>query len=198
MTATGKASDAAAATVVDSILWRRLDGPGHDVCRLVEEDSRWLLDGTAVLLDERGQPTCLHYEVTCDRAWRTVGARVHGWIGDRAVELRVRRDGSGHWLLNDQLAPGLDDQVDLDLGFTPATNLLQVRRLQLDVGQAADAPAVWLDVHDRRLTLLAQRYERRTADIYWYTAPEVGYAGELEVAPSGFVRSYPGLWVVEE
>ncbi len=29
-------------------------------------------------------------------------------------------------------------------------------------------------------------------------APEFGYAGEPEVAPSGFVRSYPGLWVVEE
>lgn len=183
---------------MDSILWRRLDAPGHDVCRLLERGAGWLLDGTAVFLDDRRQPTCLHYEVECDRAWQTVGGRVRGWVGANAVKLRVERDTAGQWMLNGQLAPGLSDCVDLDLGFTPATNLLPLRRLQLKIGQAADAPAAWLDVHVRRLTRLAQRYERHTAAAYGYAAPEVGYASELEVAPSGFVRRYPGLWAVEE
>lgn len=48
------------------------------------------------------------------------------------------------------------------------------------------------------LTHLAQRYERRSATAYGYAAPELGFVRELEVAPSGFVRRYPELWIVEE
>jgi hypothetical protein len=87
--------------------------------------------------------------------------------------------------------------VDLDFGFTPATNLLQLQRLALHVGQAAQAPAAWLDVSTGTLELLPQRYERRAEATYWYEAPRVGYAALLEVAPSGFVRRYPGLWEAE-
>jgi hypothetical protein len=32
--------------------------------------------------------------------------------------------------------------------------------------------------------------------LYWYEAPTVGYADLLEVAPTGFIHSYPGLWEV--
>jgi hypothetical protein len=87
--------------------------------------------------------------------------------------------------------------VDLDLGFTPATNLLQLGRLALTEGQAADAPVAWLDVSAGTLEVLSQRYERRSATTYWYEAPGFGYAGLLEVAPTGFITRYPGLWEAE-
>ena len=38
----------------------------------------------------------------------------------------------GDWKLNDVPVPELAHCVDLDLGFTPATNLMQLRRLQPD------------------------------------------------------------------
>jgi hypothetical protein len=47
----------------------------------------------------------------------------------------------------------------MDLGFTPATNLLQLRRPALEPGQAAAAPAAWLDVSAGTLEELTQRYE---------------------------------------
>lgn len=75
--------------------------------------------------------------------------------------------------------------------------MLALRRLALAVGQAADAPAAWLDVESGTLEHLPQRYERRSRTTYWYEAPSVGYAGLLEVAPSGFVRTYPGLCEAE-
>jgi hypothetical protein len=37
-------------------------------------------------------------------------------------------------------------------------------------------------------------YERRSETSYWYEAPTVPYQASLEIAPNGFVRSYPGLW----
>jgi uncharacterized protein len=36
------------------------------------------------------------------------------------------------------------DCVDVDLGFTPATNLIVLRGLSLKIGQRAQAPAAYL------------------------------------------------------
>ena len=71
---------------------------------------------------------------------------------------------------------GLRDCMDLDFGFTPSTNLLQLRRLALDNGHGADAPAAWLNVSTGTLDVLAQRYERQSETTYWYEAPRFNYA----------------------
>ena len=99
--------------------------------------------------------------------------------------------------MNGVAVPDLDECLDLDLGFTPATNALQLRRAAIVNGQAIDVPVAWLDVADFTLTLLRQRYERRTETSYWYEAPRFEYAAMLEVGPSGFVRVYPTLWEME-
>jgi hypothetical protein len=121
---------------VASILWRRLDAPGHDACRLERNASAWQLDGAAVFRHEGGRIAQLHYRVRCDLHWHTQWGMVRGWLGDSAVELSIARDAHGHWKLNDEAVPDLSHCVDLDLGFTPATNLLQLRRLNLSQGEA--------------------------------------------------------------
>ena len=180
----------------ESILWRRLDAPGHDACRLERIDDGWELDGVAVFRHDDA-PACLAYHIACDDAWFTRHGAVHGWLGTRAIDLRVRRTADGVWTLNGEVMPHLDGYVDLDLGFTPATNLLQLRRLALEEGQATDAPVAWLDVPAGTLEVLHQRYDRRSQRSYWYEAPRFDYAASLEVSPSGFTLQYPGLWQAE-
>ena len=60
-----------------------------------------------------------------------------------------------------------------------------------------DHPVAWLDVSTATLTLLEQRYERRSETAYWYEAPRFTYAALIEVMPIGFVRRYPQLWEAE-
>jgi hypothetical protein len=179
-----------------SILWRRLDTPGHDACRLKRNDAGWQLDGTAVFRDAGG-PAMLTYFLACDLAWRTQRGRVHGWLGEQSVEFAIGRTTEGVWTLNGAVVPGVEGCVDLDFGFTPATNLPQLRRTALAPGQSADVPAAWLDVSAGTLDVLPQRYERRAETTYWYEAPSVGYADLLQVGPTGFIRLYPGLWEAE-
>jgi hypothetical protein len=181
---------------VATILWRRLDTPGHDACRLEQSDAGWQLQGTAVFRHDLA-PARLTYLVVCDLAWCTLQGQVSGWLGVRSVELAIARTAGGAWTLNGALVPGPVGCIDLDLGFTPATNLLPVRRLALAEGQAAVAAAAWLNVSAGTLEVLPQRYERRDATTYWYEAPSVNYANLLEVTPAGFVRRYPGLWEIE-
>lgn len=81
---------------IASVLWRRLDTPGHDACRLEGTDAGWKLDGTAVFREDR-LPARLTYQVTCDLAWRTKEGRVHGWLGGNlsSSPLRGRAEECG-------------------------------------------------------------------------------------------------------
>lgn len=178
------------------IAWRRLDPPGRDACRLVRRADGWRLDGRA-RYRVGGIASRLAYRVDCDAAWVTRAGGVRGSIGGRAIDIRIARGPGGEWSIDGTPVPGLERCLDLDLGFTPATNLLPVRRCGLAVGRSVEAPAAWLDVDGATLALLPQRYERRSATAYWYEAPTAGYAALLDVAPDGFVRRYPGLWEVE-
>jgi hypothetical protein len=180
----------------ETILWRRLDAPGHDACRLEETGDGWRLDGTAVFRHD-GAIARLDYRVAMGRHWRARWGSVHGWIGERTVELDVERTAEGLWRLDGSAVPGLEHCVDLDFGFTPATNLSQLRRIALAVGDHADVPVAWLDAPAGTLDVLEQRYERRSAEEYQYDAPRFGYSAVLAIAPSGFARRYPGLWEAE-
>ena len=72
--------------------------------------------------------------------------------------------------------------------------MLQLSRIALKPSQSAEVPVVWFDLDSASLTELPQRYERRSEASYWYEAPTVPYRALLEIAPNGFVQSYPGLW----
>lgn len=179
-----------------SALWRRLDTPGHDAAHVWQTRQGWHLEGHAVFRYERG-PARLAYRVDCEPNWITRSAVIDGWVGDERIKLTVERSAAGQWWLNDRVYVSLADCLDVDFGFTPATNFLQLRRCNIAVGEKAEFPVAWLDVPDPSLTHLAQRYEKRTEMTYWYESPQGPYDGLLEIAESGFVRSYPGLWALE-
>lgn len=176
-----------------AILWRRLDVEGHDACRLIRGSEDWKLSGRAVF-DHRGLPCSLGYEVDCDRNWRALSASVAGWIGDQDLRFDVSRGGNGQWLLNGVEQPHMEELVDVDLGFTPATNLLALNRYSLAIGEKTEAPAAYLSFPELRLERLEQTYERISEGRYAYSAPLYLYDEVLEVSDTGFVTDYPKLW----
>lgn len=176
-----------------TILWRRLDLSGYDSCGLWSLDDAWRLAGTAVFrLDD--QPCCLNYEVNCDASWRTQSAKVTGWMGRIAVQLELDALQEGHWNFNGSEQPQVNGLPDVDLGFTPATNLIQLRRLSLNIGQQVDAPVAYLDFPEFTITRLEHQYHRVAFDKYDYKALRFDYAATLSVSSVGFVTEYPGLW----
>jgi uncharacterized protein len=177
-------------------LWRRLDTPGHDACWFVPSNNGWTLRGSAVFL-ESGQVCQLRYEVLADPAFQTQEAAVAGWIGETAVDLHVCAIGNRAWTVNGAEQPQLAGCVDLDLGFTPATNFLPVRRLALRVGEEAQAPAAYLAFPQLKFEVLPQRYKRISDTEYEYQAPSAGYIGMLEFSAHGVIVSYPGLFIEE-
>jgi hypothetical protein len=152
-----------------------------------------MLAGTAVFARE-GAPCRLDYRIACDEAWRTQSAAVGGWVGDRDVDVRIEVDAAGRWRLNGSECPQVEGCIDVDLNFSPSTNLLPIRRLSLDVGAEAEVRAAWLRFPGFTLEPLAQLYRRTGEGVYRYQSAGGEFVRELTVAGAGFVTSYPGFF----
>ena len=178
---------------IASFFWLKLDEPGHDCCRLHRLAHGWRLRGMAVFR-ESGQPCNFAYEVLVDSTWKTRSARITGFRGMKEVDMRVCRTADGQWRVGTEIQHAIAGCVDIDLGFTPATNMLAIRRLSLGIGEQAEAPAAWLALPSLKLEVLPQTYHRFTTLEYDYEAPSLRYKGRLQVSSLGAVVSYPGLF----
>lgn len=179
-----------------TILWRRIDQPGHEAAHLRETADGWHLAGTAVFAHD-GAPVQLAYEVRTDRAWRTVAATVTGWVGTEPVDARIEANENAEWTLNGAPYPDVRGCIDVDLNFSPSTNLLPIRRLALAPGEHAEVRAAWLRFPSFTLEPLEQSYRREGARTYHYESAGGAFRRTLEVDEAGFVQDYPGIWIAE-
>lgn len=182
-------------------IWRRTDEPGHDVVQLTQTDLGWHLNGAAVYLSDAG-PARLDYTVQLAEDWTTKSGSVRGFIGSQSVDLTIIHNETGirnetGWTVNGQPQPAVQSMVDLDYGFTPATNLQQICRMNLKVGDKADFPVAWLVAGVSSLVVLPQTYHRVSETKYIYEAPTVPYRATLLIPEAGFAQDYPDGWVFE-
>jgi hypothetical protein len=178
-------------------LWRRRDLPGHESCRVIALEDGWRIAGTAVFLHER-QACRLDYTIDCDATWRTLAAKVSGWVGKRDVEVEVLREASGEWRLDGRDCPEVAGCVDIDLNFSPFTNTLPIRRLALKVGEAAPVRAAWLRFPSFALEPLEQSYERLDKNLYRYESAGGRFVASVGVDDHGLVTDYGEIWAREE
>ena len=121
---------------IRTIRWRRLDLPGEDVATVARVEAGWQLAGATTFT--LGGETCrLEYRVACDDTWRTRRCKVRGVSGEDPISIDIAHDGEGRWTLGGEPVASIDGCEDVDLAFTPATNLLPVRRLALPVGASS-------------------------------------------------------------
>ncbi|HTE47906.1 MAG TPA: putative glycolipid-binding domain-containing protein [Gemmatimonadaceae bacterium] len=178
------------------ILWRRLDLQGHEFADLTSDGTGWLLSGVALVVHE-GRPCRLEYRIECDAAWHTHHVTIRGDVGDVPAQLELSRNAGGEWRANDAIVPAVDSCIDVDLGFSPSTNLLPIRRLGLAVGEHASVRAAWVRFPELTIELLEQTYTRIGETTYLYESAGGAFRRELSVNRDGFVLDYPGLWSAE-
>jgi len=179
-----------------SILWRRLDLPGYESARLFSEADHWSLRGTAVFSYE-GLPCRLDYQVVCDSDWLTRSTRVEGWVGNNLVNAEIQVSPEQTWLKNGVVCPQLKGCLDVDLNFSPSTNLLPIRRLNLAVGEEMEVTAAWLRFPNFELEPLVQLYRRSGENSYRYESGGGAFVSQISVNAAGLVTEYPNLWKAE-
>lgn len=173
------------------ILWRsdELDSAERFVGR--ETDDGWRLQGV-VVLPIGGEPAEVRYGVDLDPGWRTRRAEVviDDDAGRRTITLEA--DGEGGWEVEGAPAEPLDGCIDVDFGFTPATNTLQIRRLGLAVGESRSLPVAWLAFPELTVQPLTQTYTHLGPDRWSYGDDQ--FTAELLVDGDGYVLRYDDLW----
>jgi hypothetical protein len=178
----------------NAILWRRLDRPGYEAARLVRQDTGWLLTGNAAFKHE-GWICSLTYAIHCDEGWHTTKTTITGWTGDQTIVLEVLVDANRRWHLNGREAPLVRGCIDIDLAFSPSTNLLPIRRLNLRPGEEAEVRASWLRFPELTLAPLDQQYRCIDDSTYQYESGHGSFRSTLRTNDVGLVVWYPDFWV---
>ena len=148
---------------------------------------------------EPGVTAALRYAIECDPAWRTRSAVIEGEANGSPVRFSLAADGAGGWTGDGIALPELAGALDVDLGFTPVTNTLPIRRLGLAVGESAAVRSAWLRFPELRLEPLEQTYTREAERTFRYRAVVDGepFVARLDIDPFGRVMRYEGLWEME-
>jgi hypothetical protein len=175
--------------------WRRLPPiDGHAYGRVVAVGDATVFEGWEVVgAPSGGHAVRFRLVVGPDSVARALEVDADGPRGLR--RLSVRRSPKGQWWADGKRRPDLDGSWDIDVAATPLTNTPTIRRLSLDVGDAADIPVAWVDVPALGVSTERQRYERLVPedghDRYRFAMGDL--AATLTVDADGLIRDYEGF-----
>ena len=160
---------------------------------LVEHASGHRFHGVVVLPLE-DVPCHIDYDVVVDAQFRSRVATATITTPSGIRRIGLTSDLAGHWHIDGVVASHLDGCTDIDLGWTPATNTLPIRRLDIAVGETATINAAWVRFPELDVLAVEQEYSRLAADRWRYRSGE--FERELLTdALTGLVLAYgDDLW----
>ena len=175
------------------VAWRGLFFPGAECCSLGRRDGGWQLQGSVIAIID-GNPGRAEYTVAIDADWRTREVRVDArWLRRRRT-LRLTVDADTRWLTSAGEVEAVRGCADVDLGITPSTNTLPIRRLGLAIGESANVTAAWVRFPDLTIEPLPQVYTRTAESEYHYSSGGGAFTARLAVDERGLVTTYSGGW----
>ncbi|MEI4234907.1 putative glycolipid-binding domain-containing protein [Roseovarius sp. D22-M7] len=171
-----------------AVVWVRQDEPGNDACRFADAEGGYLIDGSST--DAKGN--ILPYRIRARGDGTTRRARIRA-----KSRIFVRRAPDNTWRLNGTPAPAVSGAEDIDLGFTPATLTLPIRRLKLGIGDEAEIMVARLDLENDRLTPLPLVFRRIAEEEYDCLNADTGRTSHLVVDGHGIIQRHTGQWIAQ-
>ena len=134
----------------------------------------------------------IDYLVEARPDWSTRSASVS--IPALATVFEVNVSQARRWVIDGEHRGELNGCVDIDLGWTPATNTLPIRRLRLARGVPRTTRVAWLKWSELVFMPAEQTYTRRGEGIFTYSSGD--FTADLHVDEQGVVVTYgqPPIW----
>lgn len=174
--------------------WQDWNGHGLEHCSCTQNAVSLILEG--VVAGTRHGVYGGQYRVRTDADFRTREVRV-GYVGGPC--LHVESDGEGNWrdLIENRALLALDGCIDVDIGMTPATNTLPIKRLKLKARESREITVAYIPLPDQiDGDFLPQRAEQRYTCLipgqrYLYEGLFRAFTAELEIDAAGLMLDYP-------
>jgi uncharacterized protein len=174
-------------------MWRRiLDDRSFEECAVTAAPDGYGITGHIIAAQD-GAPLIVRYDIDCGDDWSARSVTIEQRLNDAQRRLRLERAGDG-WLVDGVRDVQLDGCAEPDLGLTPSTNALAVRRLGLAIGQAAEIKCAWVKFPALSVEPSLQRYERLGDRDYRYTNVASGFIALVAVDALGLPVSYGSIW----
>src|ERR1700694_4126364 len=140
------------------ILWQGLITPSMERFIGGGSDNGFEFSGL-ILQDHEESPYVVRYTNEVDAAWRTRKVEVELEDGgQRGLSLTV--DGEANWSRDGQRLEQVAGCIDVDLEWSPSTNTLPIRRLELASGETKTVAAAWVRLPSLEVQRIEQSYER--------------------------------------
>ncbi|HLU35848.1 MAG TPA: putative glycolipid-binding domain-containing protein [Thermomicrobiales bacterium] len=178
------------------LMWQTLDAPGFEHVRLDDGHPGWDVYDSMVIREHDGQVRRGGYTLVVDKAWRTLEIRimVEQAPGSMAA-LHLLANGEGVWAdAEEHRIPELDGCVDVDIQWSPLTNTLPVRRLDLRPGEEQEIRVAYIELPSLTVRPVIQRYTRLNGGRVRYESETRDFARDLQIDEDGFVEHYPDLF----
>ncbi|MBE9061094.1 putative glycolipid-binding domain-containing protein [cf. Phormidesmis sp. LEGE 11477] len=177
-----------------TVRWCDWEMQGLEFCTLIQEPNMLLLEG--VVVGTRESRYGAYYRVQADSEFRTRKVDF-SYVGGST--LHVESDGNGHWTdtVNNTPIVSLEGCFDVDIGVTPATNMLPIKRLGLAENESRHIRAAYIPLPSQidgafLPRSVEQRYTCLKADKrYRYEGIFRDFSAELEFDENGLVIDYP-------
>jgi hypothetical protein len=188
-----QAAERAGHGIEHHILWHSALLASSEYATLREKQGSCEFRGLAVLPRE-DVPCHVSYQVSVDRQWRPVAVTAAFGMPSGTLRIALSLAADGRWTLDGSPAPQLLGCRDVDLGWTPATNTVPIRRLGLAIGETAQITAAWIRFPELDVVPSEQRYTRLAGDRWRYQSEEYDFELGTDERTGLVLRYGDDLW----
>jgi uncharacterized protein len=172
------------------ILWQGLITPSME--RFIAGASAGGFDFSGLILQAHEEsPYVVRYAIEVDAAWRTRKVEVELEDGGQQG-LSLTADGEGNWSRNGERLEQVAGCIDVDLEWSPSTNTLPIRRLELAIGETKSVAAAWVRFPSLEVQRIEQSYERLAERRFRYRSGR--FTADLAVDEDSMILQYGVNW----
>lgn len=173
------------------IAWKRFDERGEERCGFACHEGSCGTEGVGAVAIN-GSGFVFQYRIETDEGWRVRRAGIVTRLGADEFTAMIERNDEGAWTIGGVRTPRYDRCEDIDLGFSPSTNTLTLKRLALVVGETRTTRAILVTEPELMLSMVKQSYHRIDEQRYEYRVGD--FSVVITVDEDGLVVDYPGMF----
>jgi uncharacterized protein len=177
-----------------NLLWTGREYYSLENCLVSTTDSGSEINST-IIGHYEGKIYQVDYCIKTNQHWETVYAEINSRHSDRVQRVWLEGDGKGNWKSEGKEESRFNGCIDIDIPLTPFTNTLPINRLNLTPNQAQEIQVIYIDLLERQIRPVRQKYTRLSASEYHYENVPNDFEANLRVDESGLVVDYPSLFV---